>query len=260
MTSMLSRALLALALLAPAAPALAADACPTTDTPILSDAAGDWSGDLAQIAGTPGAGTPEEDLLSLSLSQSTAADGGALIQFKLKVSAAPATLLPNAGWFVSFDTPDEIIRGVRLQTDGQGTPTIFSYAASPSGLQGEGATDGRFIAAGSETPAEAGSGFDASGVLTIIVKASNIGVESGQTLGPFNAASMQGADLVAVGLAETTDQMPDGLSRDGIYDICAGEEKSGSGLTLGGGIAPLSLGTLGWFAFLLTLRRSRRSA
>lgn len=228
-------------------------ACTAPGLLLLEDPEGDWSGDFAEITGAPGVGLPEQDLLSLSLAQSDGADGEVLLTFTLKLASAPGpTLPPNAGWYSSFETPDGVIYGVRMQTNDSATPRLFSYIVAPSN---GGQTDGRFIAAGSEKPAEAGSGISGD-TITLIVKASRIGLsEPGQTLGPFNAASTQQAAVAGL----RVDTAPDGDGRDGFYDVqpagSCGGGKSGSGLMLGGGLGFALLLPLA----LMGLRRARRS-
>lgn len=206
---------------------------------ILTDEAGDWSGTIGGITGV-GAGLPEQDVLGLTLEQSEA-NGETLLTFRILTDGAPLLAAPPAAaWFSSFETPDGVVYGVRLQTGPTGAKSFFSYVV---GASNAGTTDGRFVTAGTEKPAEAGSEFSADGVVKIVVKASNIGISAGQTLGPFNAATTQSTPVGLV--AFTVDEAPTGLGRDGFYDIqgsCGG--KSGSGLALAGGMG---------FALLLPL-------
>ena len=196
---------------------------------LLTDPAGDWDGTIGALAGA-GAGLPEQDLLGLTISQSEA-NGEMLLTFKILTDGTGTVLPPNAAWFSSFETPDGVIYGVRLQTDPTGARSFFSYIPSANNAGG---IDGRFVGAGSEKPAEAGSEFGSDGAVTIIVKARNIGLEgSGQTVGPFNAASLQSVPQGVI--ASTVDDAPAGLGRDGFFDTqasCGG--KSGSGLLAGG--------------------------
>lgn len=212
--------------------AAAQDACGPME--LLTDPAGDWDGTIGSLYGG-GVGLPEQDILGLTLSQS-GSGGEALLTFRIQTAAAPAAPLPQAAWFSSFETPDGVIYGVRLQTDEAGVSSFFSYIVA-SNFDGT-ITDGRFVTEGSEKPAEADSEFGADGVITIIVKAGNVGItEAGQTLGPFNAASLQSAIVAGAGASSTMDEAPAGLGRDGFFDIqasCGG--KSGSGLVLGGGL------------------------
>lgn len=244
MTSKLSRLPAALILAVFSAGAVAQTCGPVT---LLEDPAGDWDGTIGSLAGG-GVGLTEQDLLSLTLAQSGAGDD-ALLTFRILTAGAPAlTPLPQAAWFSSFETPDGVIYGVRLQSDETGAQSFFSYVVA-SNLD-ETITDGRFVVDGSEKPAEAGSEFGADGVITIIVKASNVGITgAGQTLGAFNAASLQSAIVPGAGGASSTmDEMPAGLGRDGFFDIqasCGGKSGIfGAGAVPAGLLLPLLLALL----------------
>jgi hypothetical protein len=216
-----------------------ADSCATEPLLTLEDAEADFTGAVDAPAGLP-----FHDLLSLAIGQAPGDDGETLLRFQLKVGSMPPVPAPNAVWYASFDTPEETKYGVRLQTDNEGAISYFSYMVAPGGLNNDGPSDGRFVVTGSEHTAQPGSGYEADGTITIIVKASAVGVSPGQVLGPFNAATIQGGDLVAASFAATVDQMPDTLSRDGFYDVQDCSAKSGFlgvggvGLSL---LAPLAL-------------------
>lgn len=156
----------------------------------------------------------------------------------------PAVLAPNAVWYASFENPEGLKYGVRLQTDDRGTASYFSYRVAPGGLNNDGPSDGRFVEAGTERSAEPGSGYTADGVITITVKGERIGITPGKTLGPFNSATIQGGDLIAASFAATVDQMPDSLDRDGFFEVQNCDAKSGL-LGVGGFgfslLAPLAL-------------------
>jgi hypothetical protein len=173
-------------------------------------------------------------------------------------------LPPNAVWYTSFETPEGGKYGIRMETDGSGTARMYSYEVAAGGLEGDGPGDGRFVE-GETGAAEPGSGWEADGTITLIAKAEALGVYppfAGQSLGPFNAATIQGGDLVAVSFATPVDTMPDGLSRDGFYDLSGCGAKallpSGSGLLLGALPAPAILFLLA--ALTLNLARRRCGA
>jgi len=220
--------------------ALAQDAaCTPPGLEIFSDPQGDWDNAL-----TSGVGTPEQDILSLSVAETT--DG--LIHFTIKVQSMPPALPPSSAWYSSFDTVDGAVRGVRLDVDSTGAASYFSYVAGASNAE---TTDGRFVASGSQVPAVAGS-YTADGLITITVTPAQIGIESGQILGPFNAATMQGIGTPATGnlVAATVDEAPAGLGRDGFFDVgaCSEEDSKFLGLTVGampaGGLVLLALAAL----------------
>lgn len=207
-----------LAAAALAAPSLAlAQAC--NSQTVLEDAQGDYTGLLYSLGGVDaGAGLPEQDVLAVDVAELP--DDRVQITLKVQPFASPA-LLPRSSWYVSFDTPAGVLYGVHLVTDDQGAETLTSYRVAPGGLNGDGASDGRFAEDG-EKSVEEGSGWNADGTIVWIVKAENLGFETGfagQYLGPFNAASMQGANLVAVSLNSEVDTAPDSLARDGSYDF-----------------------------------------
>lgn len=207
----------ALAALLASSAASAQQACNTVT--VLEDPEGDYSGYVSSTAGMPvPAGLLEHDITSVVISQLP----GNLVQIVLKVGPfeSPA-LLPNATWFVSFDTPEGGLRGVHLVTDDTGAETMSSYRVAPGGLQDDGPSDGRFAEEG-EIPTESGSNWNPDGTITWIVKAENIGIEgslAGQSLGPFNAATLQGVNGVVVSGAFDLDTAPDTLARDGFYDF-----------------------------------------
>ncbi|HUS23671.1 MAG TPA: hypothetical protein VM369_01880 [Candidatus Binatia bacterium] len=235
----------AAALIAALASRTALAGCNAAESVVLTDAAGDWSGDVAALAGVSGAGTPEQDILQASVAQ--VEDN---LVFKLTLAGAPPLqLLPTAAWYISFENPDGVVYGVRMQTDATGTASFFSYLA---GAANGGQVDGRFVDA--SIPAEGGSGFD-GGVVTIVVKPVNLGIEEplgGQGIGPFNAATVQS---VPEGLlAFTQDEMPDGLQRDGYFDLCTGDGKSDADLPVGGAGAPAL-----WIPMALMALLRRRS-
>ena len=235
-----------------ALPQLGASADSCGAVTVLTDPQGDWDGDVVTDTGAPVAeGTPEEDLLSVSV----ASAGSGKLAFVIKVVSMPAVLEPNAAWFTSFLGPDQqTYYGVRMQTDQTGTPSYFSYTASGSGAGGTGPVDGRFI--NTQKPADAASGYTADGTITIIVNASDVGIAgTGDTLGSFDAASMQGAgDPSIASLAVTTDDAPAGLVRgDATYK--EGDCGSKSGVL---GLGALQLPALLILGGLAALRRRAR--
>jgi hypothetical protein len=241
-----------------AAPAVLAQesACAAPGVTLLTDPEGDWSGTVG------GVGTPEQDLLSLHLAQTPSGDGDLLLHFTIKVQPFAFDPLPNAAWYSSFENPDATIFGVRMQTDGSGAATYYSYLAGPNNAGG---IDGRFVTSGSEVPGEPGSGHSLDGTITIVTKAQSIGIfppYAGQLVGPFNAATIQAVSLPnGGGAAFTMDEMPAGLSRDGFFvlqnpaqckpDGHKAAAHSGSGVLFGGSLGLTLLLGLG----LAALRR-----
>lgn len=223
---------LAAALLLTATSVAAQQACGPAE--LLTDDAGDWDGTFGALVGV-GAGLPQQDVLGLTLEQS-AAGGEILLTFRIVTAAGPVGVLPpNAAWFTSFETPDGVVYGVRLQTDPAGVGSYFSYVG---GASNAGNVDGRFVEADTEKPAEAGD-YGADGVIAITVKAANVGITGpGQVLGPFNAASVQSVPLGVI--AATVDEAPQGLGRDGFFDIQGGCAGKAAALAFGAGAMPLA--------------------
>ncbi|MEQ1437906.1 exo-alpha-sialidase [Fontimonas sp. SYSU GA230001] len=170
---------------------------------LFSDASGDYDTALAT-------GTSAHDLLLLQVAQPPVTDGVTKLVFTLKV-ADLRTPPPSAAWFVSFRAPNGELRGVRMATD-QGSARFFSYTV---GQSSGGITDGRFVAA--EGPIEAESNYTADGIITFVVKASDVGGTGapGETYTEFNAGSVQTYGAAGTGAADAIDGMPNGLARQG---------------------------------------------
>ena len=163
-----------------------------------------------------GAAGPGMDLQSLSIAQPYAGAGTPKLVFTIKTDAGQAAQPTNAAWYVSFKRPDGQYRGVRM--DFASGAAAFSYY-TPSTSQG-GGTDGRFVA--SSAPADPASSYDAAGgVITIIVKLSDLGVNPGDLLGGFNAGmtlTTQAAPGIP-GATATVDEMPNGLGYTGSFKV-----------------------------------------
>lgn len=250
----------ALALMVPAASMAADNAiCTAPGVTVLTDSEGDVQpGFVTQFAELP-VGLPLDfaDLLTVQVAQQVVDEQ---LQLVFTISVPSLTTLPilppNAVWFTSFEAPNKSLRGVRMSTDQTGAPTFFSYAVDTGGLQGDGPSDGRFIVDGSAKPADPASGF-AGGTITIVVKASDVGVRNaGDMLSRFNAAMVMSFVVEGVGgYADTFDELPTGLGRDGVVTIasedeCKAEGKSGLQQAFGGAFGGLALLLMGLGAAL----------
>lgn len=234
----------ALSALALAATAAEESVCTAPGVTVLTDAGGDvMLGTVVILVGQPPIGLPisHADLLSVQVSEAAASDGAARLVVRLGVASMTTVpfLLPQANWYVSFKAPDKKLHGLRMMTDQTGAETYQSYLVAPGGLQGDGASDGRFAEAGSEKPLDAASSYDDTGI-SFVVDPKDVGVSSDDAvLSSFNAAQLQTADLVAVGFADTFDTVPDGLAREGSVALskCSGGkslvQKFGGALGLG---------------------------
>jgi len=162
-----------------------------------------------------------QDLLGASVAQPLVASGNPNLVFTLKV-ASLATLTPGSGYFVSFNDPDGLVRGVRMEVLNPGAPGFFTYLAGASGGTPP-VSDGRFV--DSQSPAAAGSGYDAgSGTITIVATPESLGLSAaGQTLTGFNGGVTQTTDPtnMLAGATLVTDEMPDGLGRLGEFEYKA---------------------------------------
>jgi serine protease AprX len=219
--------------------------CEAPGIRLVSDAGGDSP--TLPLGGSVDA-TPNQDLLSGGAWQPHAPDDDRLF-FRLKV-ADLSLLTPGSSYFMSFQVPGQPaadrVRGVRMQTTDPaapaGPPIFFSYIVN-SNVDGT-ITDGRFVRAGSQVPADARSAFDpATGEITIVVKPADVGITAaGQTLAAFNAGVTQTTNPLGAGPGATlvTDEMPNGLGRAGEFPVdtalCAttttptGRDRDGDGV------------------------------
>ena len=172
----------------------------------LTDPAGDTSAALTIIPTPAG---PGMDLLSFQLSQAFAADGNVKLTFRINTDPGITPQPPGSSWYVSFKMPDGKVRGVRMTWDATATPMFQSYIAEPNS---GGTTDGRFVDPASIKPAEPESSYDpGQGIVDIVVKATDIGLNAGDTISGFNSAVSQTDPFVGSATA-TYDQMPDSLA------------------------------------------------
>lgn len=172
----------------------------------LTDPAGDTSAALTIIPTPAG---PGMDLLSFQLSQAFAADGNVKLTFRLNTDPGVEPQPPGSSWYVSFKMPDGKVRGVRMTWDAAATPLFQSYIAEPNS---GGTTDGRFVDPASIKPAEPESNYDAAkGIVDIVVKVSDLGLNPGDLIAGFNSAVSQTDPVVGAATA-TYDQMPDSLA------------------------------------------------
>ncbi|MGH8371927.1 MAG: PKD domain-containing protein [Gammaproteobacteria bacterium] len=186
----------------------AANACDPPGLTILTDATGD------SLSSTPGT-----DLKSFQLAQPYATDGNIKLRFQINTDPGQEPQPPQSYWYVSFKESDGTVHGVRMTftSTSPATPTFESYVA---GSNSSGAVDGRFVKSGSEKPADPSSFYDASnGTIVIVVPISDLGLTAGEAISGFNSASVQAVNTSAGGVAETVDEMPDGLAYQGSFAI-----------------------------------------
>ena len=194
----------------------------------LTDPAGDTSLILGLVS-TPA--PPGSDLLSFQLAQPFQNDGLPRLVFTINTDPNPtgseptgsaryvAMKLPGPDPAVAGDTSTVHYRGVHMAFTNPTTPVFESY--TPSGNTA-GGVDGRFVTAGSQKPADPASNYNAAaGKITIIVKASDLGLNPGDNIAGFVSAVSQTTNPVGTGPAATAlyDQMPDSLSFANSYTV-----------------------------------------
>ena len=109
-------------------------------------------------------------------------------------------------------------KGVHMAFTNPSIPCSNPHARPENG----GGVDGRFVEPGSQHPAEAGSNYDGpNGKITIIAKASDLGLNPGDTIAGFVSGVSQSSDPlnIGVGLTGLYDQMPDSLSFANSYTV-----------------------------------------
>ncbi|HEX7185660.1 MAG TPA: PKD domain-containing protein [Thermoanaerobaculia bacterium] len=163
---------------------------------------------LGQPVGVPAPAAA--DLLFLAVSEPYLAGGALTLTFQLKTAAQGDTLPPDTTWFTSFRNEAGVVYAVRMVTNATGTPRFESYRVAAGS---NGARRGDFVE-GTPLPARAGSGYaPATGLITITVRASDIGVAAGQSINSLLSISskLAGTDATGgfVGGSQPMDLMPD---------------------------------------------------
>jgi len=186
-----------------------ASPCTPPGVTILTDASGD------SLTGTAGT-----DLKSFQLADPYATDGNVKLRFQVNTDPGLANQPPGSNWYVSFKEPDGKVHGVRMFYPlGAVSPSFESYIAAANS---SGTVDGRFVLAGSEKPADPSSFYDFNdGVIVIVVPLTDLGLSPGNVIGGFDSAAVQSVSTPAGSVAETVDEMPDGLSYQGSFVINA---------------------------------------
>ncbi len=180
---------------------------------LLTDPAGDTSA-AAGLIPTPAG--PGMDLLRLQMVQPFAANGVVKLVFLLQTDPGISPQPLASAWFVSMKTPDGKVHGLHMAWKGP-TPTFESYIASPST---GGATDGRFVDQTTLKPLEPESKYEPDkGLVTLVVKVSDLGLTAGGVISGFNAGVTQSSDVANIGRGATAtyDEMPNGLLHTGLF-------------------------------------------
>jgi len=179
----------------------------------------DASGDNHAVLGVAGPAPDGTDLRSFQISQPYAVDGIVRLAFTITTDPGLSPQLIGSSWYVSMKIPDPPplptfhYRAVHMTWNGT-TPVFESYTPAPSN---GGGVDGRFVTAGSERPAEPTSGYAPPyNKVVIVVKASELGLNPGDTISGFVAGVSQTAGGL---ITELYDQMPDSLAYTGSYTV-----------------------------------------
>jgi len=179
----------------------------------------DPSGDNHAVLGLVGPAPAGTDLLSFQLAQPYAPDNAIKLMFTINTDAGESAQPIGSSWYVAMKIPDPApattfhYRGVHMTWNGT-TPTFESYTPAPNG---SGGVDGRFVAAGSQKPADPSSSYVSPfNKVVIVVKASDLGLNPGDTISGFvSGVSQTGGGFVT----ELYDQMPDSLAFTGGYTV-----------------------------------------
>jgi hypothetical protein len=189
------------------APTVSESVCAIPGLTELTDAAGD------------SAGPPGTDLLSFHLSQPFANGKPPKFVFTIRTDPNIAGVTPpGSGWYVAMKIADPAASskfryaGARMDGSASG-PTFSSYVP---GANLSGGVDGRFV--DSSKPADPASNYDAaSGKITIVIKASDLGFTPGTKVLGFVSGTTQTTAVVGgvPGATEVYDSMPDSLTFSG---------------------------------------------
>src|SRR5436190_3392290 len=199
-------------------PSPAENPCSLPGVTVLTDPSGDTSAALGVVS-TPA--PPGTDLLSLQVSQPAASDGIVRLAFTMNTDAGQSPQPVGSAWYAAIKTPSGY-KAVHMAWNPTSptTPVFESY--TPSANQ-SGGTDGRFVTTGSQLPAEPGSSYAAPfNKVVIVVKASDLGLNPGDTISGFVVGVSQSTDpgsIVGAGATALYDQMPNSLAFTGSYTV-----------------------------------------
>jgi len=179
--------------------------CVAPGLTVAKDGTGDTVSVVTVLGQSPGAPVPPAaDLTLLTVGEPYLAGGQLSMTFQLKTASTDGTLPPSSVWFTSFRNAANAAYAVRMVTDSTGVPRFESYKVK---ADSNGSYRGDFVD-GTPVPALAGSGYaPATGVITIVVRASDIGVTAaGQSITSLLAISSAQPGSV---LSQPLDLMPD---------------------------------------------------
>jgi hypothetical protein len=184
----------------------------------LSDPAGDTSAALG-IVSTPA--PPGSDLLKFQISQPYQVDNIPRLIFTITTDNGQSPQPTGSAWYVAFKIGANY-KGVHMawKPTSPTTPIFESYTP---GANNSGGVDGRFVNPGSEIAAEATSNYlPPYNQVIIVVKASDLGLNPGDTISGFVSGVSQSTDpgsMVGAGATALYDEMPNGLGYTGTYTV-----------------------------------------
>ncbi len=161
-------------------------------------------------------GGPGTDLKSFQIAQPDAADPSQIkLFFTINTDPGQAVQPVDSSWYVAMKLVNgstTTYKGVRMTWNGP-TPTFESYTPGPSS---GGTIDGRFVTSGTQKPAEPESSYGAPyDKVLIVVKASDLGLNTGDTVSGFVSGVAQSVGLGAA----LYDQMPNSLAYANNYTV-----------------------------------------
>jgi PKD repeat protein len=180
----------------------------------------DAQGDTQALIGVTSPAPPGADLKSFQIAQPYAADNVIRLAFTIDTWDNGQSPQPvGSSWYVAMKIPDLApattfhYKAVHMTWNGT-TPTFESYTPAPNG---SGGVDGRFVTSGSQMPVEPSSGYAPPfNKVVIVLKASDLGLNPGDTIAGFVSGVSQTVQGVVTGL---WDQMPDSLAFTGTYTV-----------------------------------------
>jgi hypothetical protein len=214
----------------------------------LTDPAGDTSAVLG-IVNTPA--PPGSDLLKFQIAQPYQPDGIPRLYFTITTDNGQSPQASGTAWYVAMKIGANY-KAVRMAWKAA-SPTVPIFESYTPGANSSGGVDGRFVIAASEKAAEPTSNYlPPFNQVIIVVKASDLGLNPGDTISGFVSGSELSTNPndpgVSPGAAGLFDEMPNGLGFTGTYtvdnnQVCKPEPfpvavLTGSPLT---GVAPLTV-------------------
>jgi len=177
----------------------------------LEDPAGDTSAALGIIS-TPA--PPGSDLLKFQIAQPYQTDNVVRLVFTITTDNGQSPQPTGSAWYVAMKIGAGY-KGVHMAWNPT-SPTMPTFESYTPGPNNSGGVDGRFVVPGSQKPAEATSSYITPfNKVVIVVKASDLGLNPGDTITGFVSGVSQSTDpgsIVGAGATALYDMMPDSLA------------------------------------------------